>query len=464
MGIISRTCGNCTAGAGVAPRAQPTAHQSPPTRCSPRSTRLVRCGLARDWLRVAVPARARAHRYHGNNPLVSIGMLPREVMPTVGNKRRREDDDHASTVSAGAPLANGTVGGGPQLVEVLVDGSLRQLARHPRFCNYAAGMDGAVFSVKAATQVRRVGSLQAASGRWVIGALDGHSVQRPQLRSRFVWEAWNGPIPEGVDCDHIDNDMQNDAVGNLQLLTRSQHAVKTARQNPNKAKRLAAALAIPVIATDADGVEHSFDSLSHMASVAVGGTLTCGAFANALRYGRTCRGWTVRRATPAQHDLPGEEWRPLALATTSNVEVSTYGRIRRPSGRVTTGSDNHGYLAVMIPVSRTWKQRYVHQLVARTFIGPPPTTAHSVNHKNLNKKDNRVENLEWATSREQGEHALGQRVAVFDAASGLPCGEYVSQTAAAEALGVTQATIHHAITHDGITAKQFKVRRIGSDT
>lgn len=60
-----------------------------------------------------------------------------------------------------------------------------------------------------------------------------------------------------------------------------------------------------------------------------------------------------------------------------------------------------GYLRVSIGK----KLRFVHRLVAEKYI-PNPNNLPQVNHKDGNKLNNSVDNLEWVSNKQNREHAL----------------------------------------------------------
>jgi len=67
--------------------------------------------------------------------------------------------------------------------------------------------------------------------------------------------------------------------------------------------------------------------------------------------------------------------------------------------------DNHGYLRTNIfNVHKKRTKVSQHRLVATAFI-PNPYNKETVNHINGNKSDNRIENLEWLTQKENDRHS-----------------------------------------------------------
>lgn len=64
-----------------------------------------------------------------------------------------------------------------------------------------------------------------------------------------------------------------------------------------------------------------------------------------------------------------------------------------------------GYLSCKISKHPINKNIYIHKLVAQLFI-PNPNNYPQINHKNGNKYDNSVENLEWCTQKQNNQHSL----------------------------------------------------------
>lgn len=113
-----------------------------------------------------------------------------------------------------------------------------------------------------------------------------------------------------------------------------------------------------------------------------------------------------------------EIWRPL-VDLEKYYEVSTFGNVRsldryvkQKNGRRTfypakikkQHEDKDGYLYTNITGDNIKTKVAVHRLVACTFI-PNLKKLPQINHINGDKKDNRVENLEWCTPRENALHA-----------------------------------------------------------
>lgn len=83
-------------------------------------------------------------------------------------------------------------------------------------------------------------------------------------------------------------------------------------------------------------------------------------------------------------------------------QVSNIGRVRSLPRTTTSGRilkpavDKDGYLRVRLVDGKVSKNFYVHRLVALAFI-PNPCGFPVINHKDEDKQNNRVDNLEFCT-------------------------------------------------------------------
>lgn len=106
-----------------------------------------------------------------------------------------------------------------------------------------------------------------------------------------------------------------------------------------------------------------------------------------------------------------EYWRDIdgldglyQVSNMGNVRSTNYHNTGRPQNLVPAKSAN-GYVGVMLFKSGKPKRYSVHRLVATAFV-EKDIVGDEVNHKNGDKRDNRSQNLEWCTRRENTAHAI----------------------------------------------------------
>jgi hypothetical protein len=161
-------------------------------------------------------------------------------------------------------------------------------------------------------------------------------------------------------------------------------------------------------------------------------------------------------------------WKPTQF---QGYEVSDTGLVRsygkNKHNKILKVTINHKGYEVVYP-SDINKQGYktscqVHRLVAQAFI-PNPENKEQVNHKDGNKHNNHVSNLEWATNLENHEHKLAhhlepsthspKRVGKFDLEGNL-LETFDSIYAAGHSVGSNQYNVSRAVNGLRKTFKGF---------
>ncbi len=113
-----------------------------------------------------------------------------------------------------------------------------------------------------------------------------------------------------------------------------------------------------------------------------------------------------------------EQWKLVQFAGIDPVEkyhVSNYGRVRRfdsikKEWKIHKPSNVNGYAyfsfrTIIRENQRTRITKCLHRLVAENFLGNPPEGCNNVVHKDFNKWNNHVDNLEWANRETMFAHS-----------------------------------------------------------
>lgn len=151
-----------------------------------------------------------------------------------------------------------------------------------------------------------------------------------------------------------------------------------------------------------------------------------------------------------------EEWRSIA-SLAGKYEVSNLGRVRNTNTKhIRKPFVNQGGYHIInfwiLEPKKCQRAFLVSRLVALAFLGTPDFMNYEVNHRDGDKSNNKVDNLEWVDRR----HNMLHRIYVLHEIN-CPCahpkktqcletGEvFLSRQHAAKSVGVTQAAISYCV-------------------
>ena len=251
---------------------------------------------------------------------------------------------------------------------------------------------------------------------------------------KFKYEAvYNELVPENMEIDHRDQDPTNNSVDNLQCVTKLEHGRKTARDNPNRGKK----------------VGKTSGSSGKAYNPKTKDTIYFSSFKD-LTTKLKCSSDSIRRylktnkSPPSGYtdiifdcdiDLIGEKW---AKRPDFSFEVSNMGRIKNKR-RISYGTPD-------VKSYHIYSGKRVHKLVMDVWGPPCPGEGYTVDHINNNPSDNRISNLKWASKKEQ---CLNQRTKKLikprkiNGYTGEIIAEYDSLNKLRETEGIISSVIHN---------------------
>ena len=118
--------------------------------------------------------------------------------------------------------------------------------------------------------------------------------------------------------------------------------------------------------------------------------------------------YIAKRVSLIEATLENVIWKEIS-ETNGQYLISSLGRLySNVSLKIMTTNPHKRFGYVVIPLGKRkgGKTYRLHRLVAQAFI-PNPFNKKEVNHKNKDKEDNRVENLEWMNAWENQAHKQG---------------------------------------------------------
>ena len=148
-----------------------------------------------------------------------------------------------------------------------------------------------------------------------------------------------------------------------------------------------------------------------------------------------------------------EIWKAIPVAPM--YKISNHGNVMSYQGKVPRilkqKIDKHGYHTVTLSVRKNVRKSYlVHRLVLMTFNPIDDMNNKEVNHKDEDKSNNYLSNLEWSTSKENCNYGTRNDVIRHKRSKRVICVEtgiiYESAKVASNLLNICRSSISNCLT------------------
>ena len=278
------------------------------------------------------------------------------------------------------------------------------------------------------------------------------------------------PNPENKsDVNHKDKDKLNNQLSNLEWMTRKENCIHKSKDLIYKSNKNKPLLRID---SDTNEIIEKYDSIelagiwacnNHHTKTTHNGRNAIGNCVNGLSKRAYGFKWEYENK---YEDLENEMWREVVIKDiditiygNKKYYVSNLGRFKDSQGSIRHNYKvgEYGYIRVFV-YNKVYR---LHRLIAYAFL-ENPDNKQQVNHIDGDKLNNRLDNLEWVTNKENQIHkvktGLGNNftrtIIQYDLEGNL-INEFKSIISAAKEMGVSKSNIQGVLLNKRKTAGGF---------
>ena len=296
--------------------------------------------------------------------------------------------------------------------------------------------------------------------QWFVHRLVMHAFRCPP-GNQLAWQV-----------NHIDGNKSNNRLENLQYATPMQNIHHAFNKLPRSCGGVRHSIPVSCRAVTSKSWTY-YASVSEAAKAL--GISACSVSKSCAR--RTAvKGYHCQLVAAEDSQLEAEEWRhvmdPKSGCPVPGRMVSSLGRLESRTAKIFTGYRREdGYCQTTLRTNSQAQTVLIHQLVARAFLGPPPSPRHTqVNHKDGNRSNNSAGNLEYVTPAQNILHSYRTsptrtwtHVKPVESrlyGSNNQWRRHRSITLAARELRVNSGNIHHCLTGRSTQTGGYELRLV----